>query len=140
MTVEVFISYAHEDRRWREKLEKHLSSLKKQQFIHAYYDGDISPGKKIEDETLLHLKSAQMILLLVSSNYMAADFCYQDELQEAIERDTAKQARVIPIFLSPVECGNAPFAELESLPSNHKPISKWRGREDDAFFDIVQGI
>ena len=42
------------------------------------------------NETLAHLKSAQMILLLISSNYMAADFCYQDELQEAIERDTAK--------------------------------------------------
>ena len=123
MTVEVFISYARDDIKWRRKLENHLGNLKNQQLIHAYHDGDISPGKKMEEEILAHLKSAQIILLLISANYMAAEFCYQIELKQAIERHTAKQARVIPVLLSHADYENAPFAELEPLPSNHKPIS-----------------
>src|SRR5579864_9717496 len=98
MTVEVFISYASEDIKWREKLEKHLSSLKRQKFIHAYHDGNIVPGTEWEKQILDCLNSAQIILLLISADFMSSEFCYSTELERAIERHDSDQARVIPII------------------------------------------
>ena len=139
MTIEVFISYSHKDQAFREELEKHLSTLKRQNIISSWYDGNIAPGSEWESQIVGHLTSAQIILLLISADFIHSDFCYSIEMKQAIDRHNAGEARVIPILLRPTDLQGAPFDKLQMLPTGAKAVTKWR-RRDDAFTNIVQGL
>src|SRR5439155_24274988 len=139
MAFEIFISYAHEDRLYLKELEKHLANLKRQNIIASWYDGDITPGSEWQSQIMERLNSAQIILLLVSADFINSDFCYGIELQQALAGQDANQARVIPIIVRPVDWKGAPFAKLQALPTGAKPVTRW-STHDDAFLNVVQGI
>ena len=44
-----------------------------------------------------------MILLLVSADFLASDFCHEVELARALERHDRNEAHVIPIILRPCD-------------------------------------
>ena len=137
MAIEVFISYSHQDQALRTELEKHLSNLKRQNIITSWYDGDIIPGAEWEPEIMQHLKRAQIILLLVSADFIASDFCYSKEMKEAFARHDANQARVIPILLRPTDLKDSPLTKLKMLPTDAKAVTRWPTL-DDAFEDVVR--
>jgi len=139
MAFEVFISYAHEDQALLKELEKHLATLKRQNIIASWYDGNIMPGTEWESQIMERLNSAQIILLLVSADFINSDFCYSIEMEQALARQEADQARVIPIILRPVDWKGTPFAKLQALPTGDKPVTRW-STHDDAFLNVVQGI
>ena len=139
MAFEVFISYSHKDRKFRDELATHLSNLRNQGVISDWYDGDIPPGTEWKTQIMDRLKTAQIILLLISADFMASKFCYGIGLKEAIDRHDANQARVLPIILRPTDWEGAPFEKLLMLPSDARPISAWSSR-DAAFKDVVAGI
>ena len=87
--VEIFVSYAHKDQRYREQLAAHLSQLKNEGLIDTWYDGQIVPGQQWADEIADHLESAQIVLLLISSDFLASDYCYNNEMHRAIQRHDA---------------------------------------------------
>jgi tetratricopeptide (TPR) repeat protein len=138
-SVEVFYSYAHEDASWRNELEKHLSLLQRRGLIKEWHDRHIAPGTNWVQAIDEHVEQASIILLLISADFLASDYCYGIEMQRALERHQAKQARVIPILLRPVDWNTAPFAQLQALPTDAKPITTWRNR-DAAFTDVAAGI
>jgi len=139
--IEVFISYSHNDEPLRNELEKHLSILKRQGLISTWHDRNISAGEEWKGQIDEHLDSAQIILLLISADFLASDYCYDIELKRAIERHDVGDARVIPIILRPVEWKGAPFGRLEALPTNAEPITskKW-GSLDEALADVARGL
>jgi hypothetical protein len=139
MTLEVFVSYAHEDRKLRDKLAKHLSNLRNQQIITDWFDGDIIEGTEWEPQILTHLQNAHIILLLISANFLASKFCYSTEMKQAIARHDAGEARVIPIILRPLDWKGTPFAKLQALPTDGKPVSQWRS-QDEALDIVARGI
>lgn len=96
MAFDVFISYSHKDRRLRDELTAHLSNVRRQGLIKDWYDGDLIPGSKFKTQILTHLNQAKLILLLISADFMASDFCFSIEMRQAIARHQANQARVIP--------------------------------------------
>jgi tetratricopeptide (TPR) repeat protein len=139
MAYEVFISYSHHDKTLREELDTHLANLKRQNIITSWYDGDITPGEELQPHIIEHLNKAQIILLLVSANFIASDFCYSTEMKQAIVRHNDNKARVIPILLRPTDWKGAPFAKLKMLPTDAKPITTWL-THDEGFVDVIQGI
>ncbi len=139
MTIEVFFSYAHEDEALRDELAKHLKLLERQGAIAAWYDREITAGTEWAGEIDAHLKTAGVILLLISADFLASDYCWDVELQQALARHEAGEARVIPVILREVDWSGAPFSELEPLPQKGKPVTSWANR-DAAFKDIAQGI
>jgi hypothetical protein len=139
MAFEVFISYAHEDRAFRAELDKHLGNLRRQQIISSWYDGDIVPGTEWKPQIMERLNRAQIILLLISVDFINSDFCYSTEMTQAIARHDAGDACVIPILLRPTDWKGAPFDKLEMLPTDAKAVTRWP-THDDAFLDVVQGI
>ena len=139
MPFSVFISYSHRDRELRQELETHLSNLKRQNVITSWFDGDISPGTEWESQIIEHLNTDQILLLLISADFLASDFCYSIEMTQAIARHDADQARVLPIILRPCDWRGAPFAKLQVLPADGKAVTRWP-THDEAFEDIVQGI
>jgi hypothetical protein len=137
--VEIFYSYAHNDERLRKKLETHLSLLKQEGLIIGWYDREIRAGGEWANEIEAHLDSAHIILLLISPDFMASDYCYSIEMKRALERHDSKEAQVIPIILRPTDWKRAPFSKLQVLPSNGRPITRWPDR-DEAFLNIAQDI
>jgi hypothetical protein len=137
--VKVFFSYSQKDEALRDDLATHLSLMKRQGIIEAWHDREISAGAEWANAIDDNLNAADIILLLVSANFLASDYCYDIEMQRAMERHQAKEARVIPIILKPVDWSDAPFGKLQGLPKNVKPITTWQN-QDEAFLDVVQGI
>ncbi len=113
-SVEIFYSYSHHDESLRSELDKHLALLKRQNLITGWYDREISSGEDFEGEIAEHLNKAQIILLLVSSDFIAS-------------------------VLRPVDWHSAPFGKLKALPKDGKAITTWANR-DEAFLDVAKGI
>lgn len=137
--VEIFCCYAREDEAWLHKLETHLSLLKRQGLISLWYDRLIAPGTGWAKAIDTHLETASVILLLVSSDFFSSDYCYGIEMKRALEREAAGEARVIPILMRPVDWKCAPFAHLQVLPTDAKPIASWQNK-DTALADVAAGI
>ena len=137
--VDVFFSYSHKDEKYRDKLATHLSMLQHQGVIQSWHDRNISAGEEWAKAIDDNLKAADIILLLISADFLASRYCYEIEMKQAMARHKAGEAKVIPIILRPVDWSGAPFGTLQAFPKNAKPVTKWSPR-DEAFLDIAQGI
>lgn len=135
----VFFSYAHEDEALRDKLATHLKSMEREGLITGWSDRQISPGSERDTAIQQQLATAEIILLLISADFIASDYCYDIEIQNAIQRHETGSARVIPIILRSCDWQSLPFGKLQPLPTNGKPISKWSD-QDEAFLNVAQGI
>lgn len=134
-------SDAVEDEEMRQKLEKHLSILKWENVIAEWHQSLISPGKDWEFEIDNQLKSADIILLLISSELIASDYYWKVVIKQAIELHKAKQARIIPVLLRPCDNWKAIFGNLrlKALPKGERPVTSWKPY-DNAFTSIAEGI
>jgi WD40 repeat protein len=137
--IEVFYSYADADEDLRGELDKHLSLLQRQGLIATFHRRLIAPGMDWAETLDQHLNAASVILLLISADFVASDYCYGIEMQSVMERQRAGEAHVIPVLLRPVDWQSAPFGKLKAFPCNGRPVTSWPNR-DEAFADIVQGI
>ncbi|MGB7250272.1 MAG: GUN4 domain-containing protein [Phormidesmis sp.] len=140
--VTVFFSYSHKDKTLRDELAKHLQALKLSDVIADWHDGEILPGDEWNREIQKNLNSAQIILLLISSDFIGSRYCRDIEIKRAMERHEAGEARVIPIILRRCFWRVTPFGKLQALPKNGTPVmdaGNWP-TWDDAFFSITEGI
>jgi len=137
--LSAFISYAHEDELLRQQLEIHLSLLRRQGLIAEWHDRKIIAGGEWASDIDEHLESAALILLLISPDFLASDYCYSIEMQRALERHKNDEVQVIPILLRPADWEGAPFMHLQCLPRDAKSITEWENR-DAAFREVARGI
>lgn len=135
----VFFSYAHKDEELRDELETHLSALRRQGVIETWHDRRIIAGEPFDHSISQHLEEADIILLLVSSYFIASDYCYDIELKRALERHAEGTAKVLPVILHPCDWQRLPFGRLNATPKDGKPISKFPNQHD-AFLDITNAI
>ncbi len=139
MPIEIFYSYSHNDESLRDRLAQHLVTLKNSGLIAGWHDRSIPAGTEWDRQIDEHLKAANLILLLISVDFLASTYCTDIEVAHAMARHEAGTARVIPIILHPCDWMGAPFGKLQALPKNAKPVSKWTNR-NEAFLNVVQGI
>jgi hypothetical protein len=135
----LFYSYAHEDEAHLTRLRTHLALLKRENRISEWYDRKIQPGDEWDSSIKEQLESARVILLLVSADFIASDYCWGTEVRRALEKHVHKEAIVIPVILSPADWHSAPFGKLQALPSGGKPITTWANR-DQAWTEVAKGI
>jgi KaiC/GvpD/RAD55 family RecA-like ATPase len=141
MPVEIFCCYARKDQSLLNDLKSHLKPLQRQGRIILWADTDIDAGMIWENEIDKHLDTAQIILLLVSPDFIDSEYCYGKEMKRAMARYEAGEAQVVPVILRPVLWENTPFGKLQALPTGARPIisSLWHNR-DEAFYDVAFGI
>lgn len=137
--VEIVFSYAHEDEKLLNELIKHLTILRRTGLAMLWYDQNISKGSEWEKTIDIHFNTADIILLLISSDFIASDFCYSTEMERAMERHRRNEACVIPVILRPTSWHHTPFAALQAVPKNAQPVTTSKNR-DEALLDVVQGI
>ena len=138
--VVYFCSDADKDKKLLEELEKHLSILKRNGIIDTWHKSMIAAGKDITTEIDRQLNEANIILPLISSDFIASDDNWNIVAKSAMERHRSRKARVIPVLLRPVEDSwRSAFPNIKALPQNEKPVTDWKPY-DRAFKSIAEGI
>ena len=135
----LFFSYSHADEDLRDQLEKHLSALRRQEIISSWHDRRITAGTEVGSAIDSHIDTADVILLLISPDFIASDYCYVREMKRALERHEKREARVIPVILRPCDWHDLPFGKILATPTDGRPVTKWPNI-DEAFLDVVIAI
>jgi hypothetical protein len=138
-SVELFISYSHRDEELRQQLDKHLAALKRQKVIEAWHDRKIEAGMEWAREIDNNLNKADIILLLISPDFIFSNYCSEIEMEQAIKRHEAGEAIIVPIILEPCDWTWLPFSKYQAFPKNAKPVTTWTNI-NEAFLDVTQGI
>ena len=138
-SLKMFISYSHVDEHALARLRKHLSMLKRNEVLSAWYDQKISAGGDIDEDVSSHLEECDIFLALVSADFLASNYCYEREMRRAIERHDEGSLRVIPVIVQPCDWQTSPLGKLKALPKDGKAVSEWTN-ENNAWLDVVTQI
>jgi hypothetical protein len=95
----------------------------------VWSDKAIPAGTEWEPQIYENLEEADIVLLFVSSYFVASDYCYSKEMRRALERHRAKEARVIPILVRPTDVDDTPIANLQ-MPPGKNAVTKFKDRHE----------
>lgn len=137
--IKGFLSYSHVDDNYRNELQKHLMSLQHQGIIETWHDRRIFAGEEWDGRIDDELNRADIILLLISSDFIASRYCYELEMTQALARHERGEAVVIPVILRSCHWTGLPFGKLQAATKDGKPVEKFPS-VDDAFLEITQNI
>jgi internalin A len=137
--VKIFYSYSHKDEALRDELETHLTLMKRQGLIASWNDRCILAGQEFAQEIDTHLQSADIILLLVSSDFIASNYCYEIEMKTALAKHQKNEAVMIPIIIRSVDWKSSLFGTLNVLPTDGIAVKMW-GDRDSAWTNVSEGI
>ena len=137
--LNVFVSYSHIDEEAKDQLLKHLQPLRRSRLIETWTDRQIKGGENWDDKIGQALEEADIILLIISIDFINSDYCYGIEMERSMEKHADGTARVIPLIYRNCMWSQAPFAGIQALPKDAKPITSWESI-DDAFVNVVEGI
>ena len=138
-SVQLFCSYSRKDERFRDELDTHLKLMQRQGLIRIWHDRNIDAGEDWKSSIDENLEQADIILLLISADFIASDYCYAKEMKRALERHESGSARVIPVIVRDINLSVAPFGGIQYLPKDGKAITLWSDR-DSAWRNVSEGI
>lgn len=128
--LRVFLSYSHKDEKELNRLNTHLANLKHRNLIETWHDRRIAGGSNWEQAILRELDQADIILLLVSPDFIASSFCRCVEMNRAIQRDREGTALVIPVALKPVASFPDEISHLQGVPRDLKAVTQYRPQDN----------
>ncbi len=137
--LQLFLSYAHEDSNVAAELRNHLAPLRHDKIVRDWYDHDLVAGSDWDQEIQRQLEGSALVLVLISSDFLASSYAYGKELAHAIDLHKRGVLRVIPVIARNSLWQQLPIAELQVLPEGGRPITSWKNR-DDAFVSVVSGV
>ena len=137
--AKLFYSYSSVDESARGEFERHLAVLRHAGVVQTWSFRQIEAGDDWRRSIDSALNDADIIVLLVSASFLSSEYCWAVEMKRALERQERGEAVVIPIILRDCDWKSAPFAALQALPKDGKPISRWRLR-DTAWTDVVGAV
>lgn len=138
-----FISYTHADTALKEQLVRHLAPLHREGLIDLWHDGMLRPGEHLDPAVQAALAASDVVILLVSSDFIASEYCYEQEMLRAFARQRDGAVRVIPIILRPCQWKGVPIgngetlSEFVALPKDGKAVISWP--DTDTAFDNAVG-
>ena len=135
----LFFSYSHRDEQLRDQLEVQLAMLKRQGVIETWHDRRITAGEDLDHAISGHVEEDDVILLLVSPDFLASDYCYDVEMTRALERGRTGEAVVIPVILRPCDWHHAPFGKLRASPTDGRPVTMW-ANHDEPMLEVARDV
>lgn len=136
--LKAFLSYAHADKALAKELLKHLEPLSRIGLVQRWHDGDISVGKDWEKEIWSQLRAADIILLLITIDFINSEYCYEKELATAVERHKAKRAVIIPVIGRSCLWQNLPFSQIQAALNGRAILSQ--PNRDDALTQVAMEV
>lgn len=137
--VRVFVSYSHQDERLLKRLSTHLAGLKRQGVIETWHDRRIVASDDWSEEIDERLADAQIVLCLVSPDFLASDYCYEREMRVALDAHARGTKRVVPVIIRPADWQHSPLGRLQAVPRDARPVTTWSNR-DQAWIDVASAL
>ncbi len=137
--VRIFYSFSHRDEADLDTLKAHLAEVRRQGLIEDWYDRRIAPGEDWSSAIADALDGADLVLLLVTKDFLASEYCNGIELRRALELVQAGTARIIPVYVRPAYWKGAPFARFQGVPKDARPVNEAKD-PDAAWVEVVEGI
>lgn len=137
--LKLFISYSHQDEKYKDQLTTHLSSLKRRGVVKEWHDRKLIPGEEWDKSIKQELLDSDIILLLISADFLASNYCYDIEIIKAMDRHQQGEAKVIPIIVRPCDWKDLPFSKIQGLPQDAKALSTWTDI-DEGYLNVIEGI
>jgi hypothetical protein len=132
--LSIFVSYAHEDDSFLKELLKFLQPYANKQIINVWTDKEILAGQKWDEEIKSKLRSADMVLLLVSIDSINSIYINETEIESAVAND---KVVVIPVIIRPIVISQlGRLADYQILPPGAKPVETW-GIRDEAWVEVI---
>lgn len=135
-SVKVYLSSSNEDSCYRQKLIVNLAGLKREGKIKLLNNCEISPGILWKEQILQWLEEAELVLFLVSSDFIASDFIFDVEIKRILERKQDGKVNIIPIIIRPCDFESLSLCSFQTLPLNKIPVSVWKNK-DEAWLEII---
>jgi tetratricopeptide (TPR) repeat protein len=135
----VFVSYARVDEPHRVRLNVHLAPLVREGLIDLWSDRAIAPGSDWERDIEREVAVADIVLLLVTPDFVASVYCFEKELAEVLRRHEEDGVLILPVLVKPVDLATMPFAKFQALPLDLRPVSAWPD-PDEAWLQVARGI
>jgi hypothetical protein len=135
----IFISYSHADELLKEELLKHMAPLAHLNLVQTWHDRKMIAGDHIDAEISRELRNSNLILLLISADFLNSEYCYHVEMEEAVKRHNRGEVKIIPVILRHCYWKETPFGKLVAARKDAKPVSDYRSR-DEAFLEVIMAI
>jgi hypothetical protein len=136
--LRLFISYSRKDEQYRTELGERLQNFERIGVVQSWHDGRITPGAEWARQIDTNLQSADVVLLLISPDYLASEYCAL-EYQLALKQASSRQMTVVPIIIAECDWQASAFARLQVIPRNGKPVSTWADR-NTGWSQVVDGL
>jgi formylglycine-generating enzyme required for sulfatase activity len=140
--IKVFLSYSRKDDALREEFSAHLSSLTNQNLIEPWHDRKIDAGTEWAKEIDQNLEEAEIIVLLVSADFINSRYCYSNEMKQALAKHAAKTAQVIPVIIRTCDWQSSLLGVLQAIPRDGRAVASGRDQygRDTPWLQVVQEI
>lgn len=136
---DIFLSYSHADEALMTLVREHLVLYDRMGQIRKWWDRKLLPGSPLDGSITSFLSSSDIILLFVSASFLASDYCYDVEMQQALRQHAQGRSVVVPVILRHCGWQAAPFGSLLALPTDGRPLTAWTDR-DEAAKNIADGV
>jgi hypothetical protein len=137
--LRLFVSYATEDEDYRRQFEQALAGMRRAGLVETWTFREIAPGEDLDHAISSSLDRADIVALFVSPAFLDSDYCWDVEMKHAVERHDRGQAVLVPIVIRSCVWEDTPFARLNALPTDAKPVAEWASR-DQAWTSVARGI
>ncbi|MEO5681582.1 MAG: TIR domain-containing protein [Chitinophagaceae bacterium] len=137
--INVFISYSHHDKQFLDELMKHLVILSRQGLINIWEEGMIEAGRNWNQEIKNKISEADLVIMLISADFLASEYIYGEEVQEAFKKHEEGRARILPVIIRACNWQDTPFAKFQVVPRSARPVSSWESK-DEAYLDIARTV
>jgi len=138
-TLKVFISYAHEDIAYLKEFQKHLSLLEREEIIEEWNDDSIMPGQNWDETIKSKIEESDIIVFLVSSDFIASHYIHEIEIKKVIERCEKGECILLPVVIRTCDFSSLSISKYQALPKGAKPVSTWEDK-DAAWLDVIKQI
>jgi energy-coupling factor transporter ATP-binding protein EcfA2 len=135
----LFISYSHKDENLIEDFIAHVAPLKNNGILSEWYDRKIETGEEFQNDIDNNLENADIICLMISSNFLASKACLKEK-DVALRLKETKGIRVIPIILSPCAwTTHKELSELLAIPTDGKALTSFSD-QNEGWLDAVNWL
>lgn len=134
-----FISYSHADEHTVKRLLTHMSQLKRDGLLNAWYDEEILSGDKLGESINQELEKADLFLAIISADYLNSGYCFDIEFKRALEMSEQGSLRIVPIIAQPCDWQHSPFKDYKAIPKDGKAISEFTS-ESNALLNVISEL
>lgn len=139
--LKIFYCYSHVDEVIRDELQKHTKMLERRGIITNWHDRKILPSQTWDKEISEKLSESDIVILIISADFISSDYCFEVEMQEALKLHKEGKLRIIPVCARTCDWKDAPFSHIQGLPLDMKPImSEGWHNSDEAYYNVVDGL